>query len=501
MKEIKKFKLDVSNPQVLIYNRSNLSFTILGGVRLGSLDKLRCTLKISCKEDTYPFRTNIDLYHRDQSEKLIREITDHFQLQITEVRKAIFELTDELERYRIELNTLREQIPVIPITEQEKNEAIKYLKEPDLLKKLMLDIGKTGIVKEELNRLLMYLVFTSRKLNNPLHIYTVGSSGSGKTYLQHKISELIPAEDRIEITTLTNNSLYYCTKEEMDGKLLLIEDLDGLGTEAMYLIRELQTSQKITRTLAEREANGNIRTVKKVLEARISLAGTTTKEIYEDNSNRAIIIHPDNSAKQSHAIIEYQKMKASGKINQEEQQKYIQVLQNIQRVLEPVIIINPLAGTLKLPDIVSTPRRLMTIYLTLIETITYIHQYQRKEKKDKAGNIFIETTKEDIKWANLLLKDTLLNKSDDLSPSVRAFLQELKSVIKNKESFSAKDVKSRIRIPSPTLYRYIKELITKEYFRVEGNRYKGYYYSIKEDDFESIQKQIECFSVSVVSHK
>jgi DNA primase len=497
---MKETKLNISNPQAILYNRSSLLFTVLGGVKLGSLDKLRCTLKISVKADTYPFRTSIDLYNRDQTEKLIREVTDHFQLQITEVRKAIFELTDELEKYRIELNTIREQAPVTPITEKEKADAIRYLKQSDLLKKLMYDIGKTGIVREELNRLLMYLVFTSRKLDNPLHIYTVGSSGTGKTYLQHGIARLIPAEDRIEITSLTNNALYYATKEELDGKLILIEDLDGVSAEAMYMIRELQTSQKLTRTLAERESSGNIRTIKKTVEARITISGTTTKEVYEDNANRAIIIHPDNSIKQNHAIAEFQKLKASGKIDKEEQKKIMTMLQNVQKVLEPVNIINPLANNLVLPESVSTPRRLMTIYISLIETITYMHQYQRKQKKDKAGSIFIETAKEDIQWANLLLKDTLLNKSDDLSPAVRSFIQELKAIIKE-ETFTSKQLRKKIRISAPTMTRYIKELVMKEYLRVEGNRYKGYYYSIKEDDFDAIQKQIECFSNSSVTHR
>ncbi len=43
----------------------------------------------------------------------------------------------------------------------------------------------------------------------PLHIMSLGASGTGKTYLQEKVSELIPEEDKIEITTLSKNALYY----------------------------------------------------------------------------------------------------------------------------------------------------------------------------------------------------------------------------------------------------------------------------------------------------
>ena len=55
----------------------------------------------------------------------------------------------------------------------------------------------------------MYLVFTSRLREQPLHIMSLGSSASGKTYLQEKVSELIPEEEKIEITTLSENALYY----------------------------------------------------------------------------------------------------------------------------------------------------------------------------------------------------------------------------------------------------------------------------------------------------
>lgn len=55
----------------------------------------------------------------------------------------------------------------------------------------------------------------------------LGSSGSGKTYLQERISELMPEEDKIEITQVTENALYYFKQHELKNKLILIEDLDG----------------------------------------------------------------------------------------------------------------------------------------------------------------------------------------------------------------------------------------------------------------------------------
>jgi hypothetical protein len=66
-------------------------------------------------------------------------------------------------------------------------------------------MGKSGVTGEESKRLLMYLIFTSRKRENPLHIISLGSSGAGKSHLQEKVAELIPDEDKIESTSLTSN--------------------------------------------------------------------------------------------------------------------------------------------------------------------------------------------------------------------------------------------------------------------------------------------------------
>jgi DNA primase len=108
------------------------------------------------------------------------------------------------------------------------------------------DIGKTGMIGEENNRLLMYLVFTSRLREQPLHIISLGASGTGKTYLQEKVSELIPEQDKLEITILSENAFYYFDRKELKNKLVLIEDMDG-AENVLYPLRELQSKKKISK--------------------------------------------------------------------------------------------------------------------------------------------------------------------------------------------------------------------------------------------------------------
>jgi hypothetical protein len=156
---------------------------------------------------------------------------------------------------------------------KEMETAIQFLQSANnLLGATNVMIGKSGVIGEEVNRLLMYLIFTSRKREHPLHIISLGSSGIGKTYLQEKVGELIPAEDRLEITVLSENAFYYFGQHELQNKLLLIEDLDG-AESVLYPLRELQSKKFITKTLAQKNSAGETKTIHLKVEGPVSVAG------------------------------------------------------------------------------------------------------------------------------------------------------------------------------------------------------------------------------------
>ena len=108
-----------------------------------------------------------------------------------------------------------------------------------------------------------------------------------RTHLQSKVSELIPEEDRVEITVLSANAFYYFDRTELRHRLILIEDLDG-AESVLYPLRELQSKKRITKTMVHRDTKGTTRTIHLTVEGPVSVAGCTTQEsIYEDNSNRS----------------------------------------------------------------------------------------------------------------------------------------------------------------------------------------------------------------------
>jgi DNA primase catalytic core len=498
--EQQQSEFNSENNEALVYENNLLHILVLGGIKLSGLDRLRVTLKIKAKQKHYqPLRQNLDLYHSEQLTRLVRHINEQLEVSLSHTEKSIQELIEKLEQYRLErIGSLQPLKPQrIQLSESETAEALNYLKETTLMQNTMQDIGKTGIVGEIKNRLIMFLVFLSRITHEPLHLISFGSSGTGKTYLQENVAKLIPDEDKLEITTLSGNALYYFKQDEIKHKLLLIEDYDG-AQEVLYPLRELQSKQKISKTVSLKDTKGNIRTLTFVVEGPVCIAGCTTKEvIYEDNANRSLLIYLDNSEEQDERIMDYQRALSAGKTERQSEEQYTKLLQNVQRILKPVRVVNPYAPCLKIPKNVLKPRRSNKLYLRFIELITLYHQYQREIKTDAEGQTYIETSFEDIAWANKLLNDILIRKSDELSAACRNFLERLKKHLKEekKQDFKTKDIRTELRVHPSSLKKHLLELVASGYVKIAGGtKAKGFTYEINSyEEYEELQKGISWF--------
>jgi len=491
-------KFNITNPESLIYQNEILQLTVLGGIKLDGLDRMRATLKIELKNTSIPpVRHNLDLYNDTQTEKLIRKTAEKLEIGTSVIAASLAELTEQLEAYRIEqIKNAAPEMPQRPtLTAEQRKEAEDFLKSKNLMQQTNELIGKSGMIGEESNRLLMYLIFTSRKLNQPLHIVSLGASGTGKTHLQEKIGELIPEEDKIEITVLSENAFYYFGQRELKNKLILIEDLDG-AESSLYPLRELQSKKRISKTIAHKNTKGETRTIHLVVEGPVSVSGCTTQEqIYEDNANRSFLIYLDESKEQDKKIMEYQRKSSAGKVNGEEEQAAQELMKNCQRILEPIKIINPFAELLNIPEAVLKPRRTNNHYLQFIEVVTYYHQFQREQKADEqTGEIYIETTLEDVAEANRLLKEILLRKSDELTGACRNYLESIKSYLEQegKKQFTNREIRKALKVNQSNQKRYNLSLTNNYYIKkVKGKTGTSYQYEIVSyKEFQELRNHI-----------
>lgn len=504
----KKTKINVSNPESITYSTEEVGFTMLGGIKLEGLDRMRVTLKIEIINRKFKhylnnpdiadlaLRQNLDLYNDTQVEKLIRKAAERLEVGSSQIAKAVADITNQLEVYRLQqIEQAQQVVTRKSLTEKERTAAEEFLKTENLLEKTNELIGKSGMIGEENNRLLMYIIFTSRKLSHPLHIISLGSSGTGKTHLQEKVSELIPDEDKLEITSLSENAFYYFGRQELSGKLILIEDLDG-AMNVLFPLRELQSKKRISKTVTFKDTRGITKTITLTVEGPVSVAGCTTRErIYEDNANRSFLIYLDESAEQDQRIMNYQRRASSGKINHEEETEAVSLLKNCQRLLQPIKVVNPYAEKLALPKEVLKPRRTNKHYLDFIEAVTFYHQYQREQKADtQTGELYIETNLEDIQNANHLLKEILLRKADTLSGACRNYFEQLKSHLTTtkQSSFTNRSVGQELRIAHSTIKRYHLQLLTSGLIKLQTNKKeKTHWYEITStQEYEELKSSI-----------
>ncbi len=503
--------INIQNPEHLICEcpMESLKFEIMGGINLKQLDRLRATLKVSRFPQLSPvhaFRNTVDLYNDNQIKRYIRESAEKLEIGTSDLTNTIYSLIEGLEKYRLEKRlevTLPKTQKRIILSSNQKQEALELLGNRNILDEVSQLLKTAGLINEEENGLLLFLIFLTRDFENPLHALIHGSSGSGKTNLLKTVINCIP-EENVHITTaLTENVLFYPPyKDFWKHKILMLEDLDG-SISALYVLREFMSSGKISKYTTEMDTTTGEHKQKQLsAEGPICIVGATTKDkIYEDNSNRSYLIHVDETTKHQIDVMDYQNKIAAGLIDKEEIKKAQESLKNIQRLLDRKIEVrNPFQPELTLPQVVFKPLRTNVHYISLIKAITYLHQYQLEVQTDKNGVHYVETKLIHIEWANKLCRESLLRKSDQLSGNQRTFFERLKAYLnlkgineKNNKSFHSKEIREYFRLHTESLRRNLNTLenfglITK----VGENRKLSFEYEIAVwTDYENIKNGVD----------
>lgn len=380
-----------------------------------------------------------------------------------------------------------------PIERPNASTSIDFLKRNELLKNLNQLIGKAGIVGEENSRMLLFLIIVSYVNKSPLHALVQGSSGSGKTHIISRIADMMPQEDVLRFTRITESSLYNWGEFDLFKKVVIIEDLDGLKEDALYALREFISNQVLRSSVTIKDKKGNNKSSHKIVKGQFSSLSATTKgETYEDNMSRSFLIAVDESKKQTQRIIEHQNQRNAGEIDPITQQKTIGFIQNMVRNLKHYDIINPYATKLHLPDKVHKVRRLNEMYQAVIKQVTFLNQYQRK----LTNNNQLITEIEDIEQATEILFESIVLKVDELDGSLRQFFERLKKYVKSEnQDFILREVRQHLNVSKTQVFRYTQTLVELEYIKqIGGYANKGIKYKISYwDNYQKIRAEIKDF--------
>lgn len=490
---------DSSNPKNLHYKGKAAEYYIKGGIKNG-LDSMKIALQILNAQGEN-FRSKLDLYEYKQVSAVSKIAAEKLQISESQIDTDLAMLATHLEQWRQEESTEIniQQTTIVPPETSLK--CIEFLRRKNLLQEINKLIGKAGIIGEEQSRIFLFVIASSYKIEDMLHDLVQGSSGSGKTHLITRLASMMPEEDMISLTRITDSSLYNYGEYELQNKLIILEDLDGLKEDAFLAFRELQSRGLLSSSTSIKDDHGNIRSQIRTVRGPITTLSATTKgDIYKDNMSRVFLVTVDESAQQTNRVINYQNQIATGKINKTEQKKIRSFLQNCMRLIKPMEVINPFADKIKLPPEAHKIRRLNELFQSFVRQVTLINQYQRE--KDGQGRLI--TAKEDIQVACEIMFESIVLKVDELDGSLRQFFEQLKQYIQAKrttenkrqsgsDEFIQRDVRQALRISKTQLHRYTQDLLELEYIRQSGGTVnRGYTYEISYwDNIEKLRNQIQ----------
>jgi len=495
-------ELDTQNPNNIGYKGLTAEYRVKGGIKK-QLDSLKVSLQIintSASLSTsagMSYRSKPDLYENKQVESLANSASEKLNLRNDLIEKDLNLLTNLLEEYRektqTETNESEEEVK-IKVGEAETKQCVAFLQKPNLIKRINKLIEKGGVVREENNRIFLFVIAVSYFTNNTLHAIVQGSTSSGKTHLIKEVTSFMPTEDVIKLTRVTENSFYNYGEYQLQNKLLVIEDYDGLKEEAEYAFRELQSNGEIvSSTSVKDESSGNIYAqIRRVRGPIGSIIATTRGSIYEDNMSRCFSLSVDESKEQDLHVIEYQNKKAAGLINSSEEKDIKRFMQNCIRLLKPLEVINPFASKIHLPEEAGKIRRLNQNFQNIIKQITILNQYQRE--RDNEGRVITE--KEDVETACEIMFESILLKVDELDGSLRSFYERLKNYVKEKGKdyeFTRREIRHSLKVSKTRQHTYMTQLLELEYIRfTQGYANRGYKYRIVYwDNSEKLRSEIK----------
>ena len=451
-----------------------------------------------------PFElTTIDLYSSRSRLWFAKLCSELFCAAEELIREDLGKILNLVEGYRPKVKETKRQEP----SREEKAMAFRFLKNPDMFSEILEDLETLGVTGEETNKLTGYLSAVSRKLDEPLSVLIQSRSAAGKSTMQDAVLSLVPDEDFVKYTRVTDQALFYKDEDSLVHKILAIEEEEGMGGAA-YSIRNIQSAKKITVAATGKDpGTGKMRTEEYTVKGPVSVMITTTAaELEGETASRFLFLTIDESSKMTEAIHRMQREAETleGLINKKKSEKIVTKHHTAQRLLRPLAVANPYSKYLSYPNQSLRTRRDHKKYLGLIRAIAFLYQYQREVKSVEIGSQsaeisgqqtgdrleYIEVTLDDIDRANRLANEILGQSLDDLAKPSRTLLSGIYSMVKeisdkqdiplDEVFFTRRMIREHTNWTDWQVRTHIRQLEDLEYVRVRlGAWGKEYAYGLQ----------------------
>jgi DNA primase catalytic core len=461
-----------------------------------SYDQLR--INLLCARGGGFHVDTLDLYSSRQRAAFIKQASVELSMSEEGMKKDLGQVLrklEELQEAQIKKATTPQAREVV-LSAEEIAEAMRLLTDPRLLERILTDFERCGVVGEETNKLMGYLAVVSRKLDEPLAVIIQSSSAAGKTSLMEAVLAFVPEEDRVKYSAMTGQSLFYLGEQDLKHKILAVVEEEG-AKRASYALKLLQSEGELTIASTGKDPEtGRLVTREYRVEGPVMIFLTTTAiEIDEELMNRCVVLTVNEEREQTRAIhrLQRERQTLEGLLARVDRERTLALHRNAQRLLRPLMVVNPYARELTFLDDRTRTRRDHLKYLALIRASALLHQHQRPRKtvahRGEAVE-YIEAELEDLDVANRLSHQVLGRSLDELPPQTRRVLLLLDQMVtkaceeqklaRSDYRFSRREVREyAVGISDFQVRTHLAKLVELEYLLVHrGGRGQSFVYEL-----------------------
>ncbi len=468
----------------LVLTLERLRWRVRGWQKNHSSEVMKINLQVVDNETGVLFVDSLDMYSAKQRSSYIKHASEELACDDSLIKKDIGQILLKLEQLQDESLRATLEVETVKLSDEQQQAALSLLTSPNLTARIADDLASCGVVGESTNLLAVYLAAVSRKLDKPLAVLIQSSSSAGKSSLMDAVLSLIPEEERVQYSAMTGQSLFYLGETNLQHKILAIAEEEGVR-QAAYALKLLQSDGELTiASTAKDENSGDLVTREYNVKGPVMLMLTTTAiDVDEELLNRCLVLSVNESREQTQAIHALQRYNQTleGLLAKREKAYITELHHNAQRLLKPIHVVNPYASQLTFLSDKTRTRRDHVKYLTLIQSITLLHQYQRPIKTaEHRGEVieYIDVTLDDIRLANQLAHDILGRTLDELPPQTRKLLILIREMVTEQAKvqkrtlsdvrFTRRDIRAYTQWSDNQLKVHCIRLVEMEYLLVRG---------------------------------
>jgi ferredoxin len=272
-------------------------------------------------------------------------------------------------------------------------------------------------------------------------------------------------------------------------RILAIAEEEGVE-QASYALKLLQSEGQLNIASTGKDpGTGRMETQEYHVEGPVMLFLTTTSDDTDPElENRCIKLSVCEQSCQTEAIHRQQRKGRTldGRQREADRRAIRELHQNAQRLLQPLEVVNNYAEQLTFRSDQTKSRRAHDHYLTLIEAVTYLHQYQRPTGTFTVGEQtvrFVETTPRDIEIAGQLANRFLGRSFAELPERTQLLLEQIVAGARGECErqgielcelrFGRREVRPWSTFGHTQLKAHLARLVEFEYLKIHSGGGKG----------------------------